>query len=134
MKKLWSKVWKSSTQVRKQRKYNYNSPLHIRHRFMASTLSKDLRSEHGTRSVSVRTGDFVEVITGQFKGKSGKVTKVSLAQLKVHVEGCVIKKSNGTDAMYPIHPSNLMITKLDLSDNARAEKLKTIKEANKGGK
>lgn len=134
MKKLWSKVWNSSSQSRKQRKYIHNSPLHIKHKLIGATLSKELRKEHSTRSVPVRVGDFVEVISGQFKAKSGKVTKVSLTRLRVHVEGCAVKRSDGTDALYPIHPSNLMITKLDLSDNARAAKLKKIKEAKKVGK
>ena len=130
MKKLWSKSWSSSTQPRKQRKYLFNAPLHIKHRLGSSPLSKELRAEHNVRSVPVRKGDTVKVTTGQFKGKSGKVTKVSLARTRVHVEGAVIKRADGTDAFYPIHPSNLVITKLDLSDNKRAEKLKKMKEAN----
>ena len=70
--KLWSKVWKSSSQPRKQRKYLHNSPLHVKHKLMAAPLSKDLKKEHGVRSVPVRSGDTVTIRAGQFKGKTGK--------------------------------------------------------------
>lgn len=124
VKKLFSKHWKSSTQARKQRKFVYNAPLHIRHKLCSAHLSKELRKEYGIRSVPVRTGDFVKITTGQFKGKSGKVTKVMLSRLRVHVEGAVLKRADGTESHYPIHPSNLEITKLDTSDKLRMEKLK----------
>lgn len=131
MKKLWSKAWNSSTQKRKQRKYLFNAPLHIKHKFLGTSLSKELRKEHNTRSVPLRSGDNVKVMAGQFKGITGKVTKVSLTRVKAYVEGAATKRRDGTDALYPIHPSNLMITKLDLSDKARSEKIARFKEANK---
>lgn len=131
MKKLWSNAWKASSQKRKQRKFIFNAPLHIKHKLVNVTLSKDLRKEHNVRSVPVRSGDTVEVMTGQFKGKSGKVSKVSLGRTKVYVEGAVMKRRDGTDAMYPIHPSNLTVIKLDLSDKKRVDKLAKVKEANK---
>ncbi len=134
MKKQWSKSWISSSQSRKQRKYLHNAPLHIKHRLLSSTLSADLRKEHGVRSVPARKGDTVKITTGQFKGKEGKITKVSLSKMKVHVDGATIKRVDGSDAMYPIHASNLMITKLDLSDNARSAKLKKLKEGQKNDK
>lgn len=129
--KKFSNSWKSSTQTRKQRKYVYNAPNHIRHKFMSVTLAKDLRSTHGVRNVPVRTGDTVEVTTGQFKGMSGKVSKVNLAKVRVYVEGVTQNKRDGTAVMYPIHPSNLKITKLDLGDELRKAKLEKRKtEAN----
>ena len=67
--KKFSKFWKSSTQARKQRKYVHNAPLHIKHKMLASSLSKELRKEHGVRSVPVRKDDFVTIKSGQFKGK-----------------------------------------------------------------
>lgn len=128
--KVWSKFWKSSTQKRKQRKYLFNAPLSVKHRLVNVALSKELRKEHGTRSVPVRVGDFVTIETGQFKKQSGKVTKVSLARTKVYVENVGVKRSDGSQNQYPIHPSNLVITKLDLTDKARADKLKLVKEVN----
>ena len=134
MKKLWSKEWKASSQKRKQRKYIFKAPLHIKHRLIGASLSKELRKEYNTRSVPVRKGDTVRVMAGQFKDLSGKVSRVSLSKLKVYVDKVTIKRRDGTDAMYPIHPSNLMITKLDLSDKARADKLGKFKKKEKEAK
>ena len=129
MKKLWSKSWKASTQKRKQRKYIFNAPLHIKHKLIGVSLAKELRVEYNTRSIPARTGDTVKIMAGQFKETTGKVTKVSLGRTKVYVEGASVKRRDGSDAPYPIHPSNLMITKLDLSDKKRADKIATFKEA-----
>ncbi len=131
MKKNFSNAWKASSQTRKQRKYVFNAPLHVKHKFVNVSLSKDLKAEHSTRAVPVRVGDVVEIKAGQFKGTSGKVSKVSLIKTKVYVEGAAVKRRDGTDSLYPIHPSNLMITSLDLSDKTRADKLAKVKEANK---
>ena len=123
VKKLFSKAWISSTQTRKQRKYQKNAPLHIKHKFMAAPLSKGLREQYGFRSIPLRKDDEVEVTTGQFKGVKGKVTKVSLAQGFVHVDGATLSRKDGSNAQYPIHPSNVKIVKLDLSDKLRAQKV-----------
>jgi len=131
MQKLWSKVWNASTQKRKQRKYIFNAPLHIKHKLVNVSLSKELKTEHNTRSVPVRKGDTVKIMAGQFNGATGKVSKVSLGKTKVYVDGAAVKRRDGSDALYPIHPSNLMITKLDLSDKKRADKIAKFKEAKK---
>lgn len=127
MRKTWSKLWKQSTQARKQRKYVKKAPLHIRHKFVSSPLSKELRKEHGFRSIPVRTGDTVKITTGQFKGKTGKVTEVSLSKTKIYVDGAKVSRVDGTESLYPIHPSNVEITKLDLSDEKRASKVEKRK-------
>jgi large subunit ribosomal protein L24 len=131
MKKKFSNAWKASSQKRKQRKFVFNAPLHVKHKFVNVSLSKDLKAEHSTRAVPVRVGDVVEIMAGQFKSTSGKVSKVSLIKTKVYVEGAAVKRRDGTDSLYPIHPSNLRITSLDLSDKTRADKLAKVKEANK---
>ena len=131
MKKTWSKVWNKSTQTRKQRKYVKKAPLHIRHKFMASPLSRDLRKEYGFRSVPARTGDTVKITTGQFKGITGKISQVSLSKTKLFIEGAKITRRDGSESFYPIHPSNVEINKLELSDEKRANKIESRKS--KGG-
>ncbi len=128
MEKKFSKSWKSSSQTRKQRKYVHNAPLHIKHKLVASTLSKDLRKQYSIRSVPIKVGDVVTIKSGQFKGKSGKVTKVSLAGVFTHVEGAVLKRADATESFYPIHPSNLEITKLNLDDKLRVAKIERAKK------
>ena len=131
MKKDWSKHWKSSVQGRKQRKYVHNAPLHIRHKFMSARLSEGLEKEYNTRNLPVRKGDTVKIMRGSFKNFSGKIAQVSLARMRVYVEGATTTRSDATKAMYPIHPSNLLLTKLDTSDKKRMEKVAEIKEVNK---
>ena len=94
--KLWSSKWVASSQKRKQRKYLFNAPLNIKHKLISSSLSKELRKEHNTRSLPVRKGDTVKVMSGQFKEKTGKVSKVSLSRLKVYVDGVSLKRRDGT--------------------------------------
>ncbi len=123
MKKEFSTHWKSSKQPRKQRKYRYNAPLHILNKFMSVHLSKDLRKKYGVRNVGIRKGDKVKIVRGQFKGKSGKVEKVILKKTKVFVEGVQLTSKTGNKSSYPIHPSNLILLELNLSDKKRKEKL-----------
>ena len=67
-----------STQPRKQRKFIYKAPLHIRHKLMSVTLSEELREQYGRRSLPVKSGDTVKVMRGDFKDHEGKVEKVDL--------------------------------------------------------
>jgi len=119
MKQKWSNKWVSSVQPRKQRKYRYNAPLHIKRKFLSAHLSKELRKKYGKRSVPVRKGDEVKIMKGQFKGMKGTVTKVDLKKCKVYLEEIKVKKVDGSEVHRPIHPSNLMITKLNLDDKRR---------------
>ncbi len=117
--KEWSKSWKSSKNPRKQRKYIYNLPLHIRKTLLSATLSKDLRKKYGKRSLSVRKDDKVKILRGQFKKKTGKISRVNLKRIRIYVEGAENVKKDGSKAPYPIHPSNVMITELNLDDKKR---------------
>ena len=123
MKKKFSTHWKSSKQPRKQRKYRYNAPLHILHKFMSVHLSKDLRKKYGIRSIPTKKGDRVKIARGQFKGKTGKIEKVILKKTKVFVEGIQQTSKTGNKSFYPIHPSNLILVELNLNDKKRKEKL-----------
>ncbi|EHR78425.1 50S ribosomal protein L24 [Thermococcus litoralis DSM 5473] len=108
-----------SKQPRKQRKFLYNAPLHLRHKIVSATLSKELRQKYGIRALPIRTGDKVKIMRGDFKGHEGKVVEVDLKRYRIHVEGATLKKVNGTEVFYPIHPSNVMIVELNLEDERR---------------
>jgi large subunit ribosomal protein L24 len=60
---------------------------------------------------------------GQFKGKTGKVEKVILSRRKVYIENIYLLKKDGKRTQYAIHPSNLMITELNLEDKKRSKSL-----------
>ncbi|RLF17601.1 MAG: 50S ribosomal protein L24 [Thermoprotei archaeon] len=120
-----------SKQPRKQRKAYFNAPLHIRHKLMSAPLSRELRKQYGIRSLPVRTGDTVLIMRGDFKGHEGRVVKVDLKKLRIYVEGVTRKRSDGTTVYIPIHPSKVMITKLDLSDKERRKVIERKREAKK---
>lgn len=113
----------SSIQPRKQRKAMYNTPLHQRRKQIASHLSEELLLKYNVRNTPVVTGDEVQVLRGDHKGKSGKVVEVNTKSRKVVVEGVTHKKADGTDVAYPLDASNLRITKLNLEDARRRAKL-----------
>jgi large subunit ribosomal protein L24 len=113
-----------SKQSRKQRKARYNAPLHTRHKFMSAPLSEDLRDKFGKRSFPLRKGDTVKVMRGDDKGKEGKVRAVNLKNEEITVEGVVVARSDLSEVPRSIHPSNVMITKLELKDELRESALR----------
>jgi len=117
--KEWSRYWISSKEKRKQRKYRYNAPLHIRQKLMSVNLDKKMRADYKKRSLPIRKGDEVLIMKGMYKGKLGKVVKLDLKKLKVYVDNAKIKKVSGQETTDPIDPSNLRIIKLNLDDKKR---------------
>jgi large subunit ribosomal protein L24 len=113
-----------SKQPRKQRKALHTASLHKKQKLMSAHLSDTLRKRYGKRNINLRKGDTVEVQRGDYSGQKGKVEKVFLKSQRIHVNGASIKKTDGTDRYYPIHPSNVTVTKIDTSDERRMKKLK----------
>src|SRR3989344_7349405 len=102
MKTKYSPMWKSSSQTRKQRKYRFNAPLHARHKMLAAHLSKELRKEMGFRSIPLRKGDEVAVMTGEYKKMKGTITRVDMKMLKVYVNSVKRKKVSGQEIEVPV--------------------------------
>jgi large subunit ribosomal protein L24 len=119
-----------SKKARKQRKAFYNAPSHIRRKNISSHLSEELQKEYKLRSLQVIKGDTVKVMRGdeEILGIEGKVAAVITKTGRVTVEGVTIAKADGTQIARPVHASKVMITKLDLSDPKRKEKLARAKE------
>ncbi|AEH61072.1 ribosomal protein L24 [Methanosalsum zhilinae DSM 4017] len=112
-----------SKQPRKQRKGRYNAPLHIRQKYLRAPLSKDLREKYGRKSARVAVGDTVKIACGDYAGITGEVEEVSLKRGTLSVEGAISIKADGTEVARPIHPSNVIITKLELKDEKRKSRL-----------
>ncbi len=121
-----------SKQPRKQRKRFYNAPKHIKHSHMSAHLAENLLLKYNIRSIPVRKGDTVKIMRGALKGHVDKVAKVSLKKGMVTVENATIAKADGTQLPKWIHPSNLLITKLDLSDPWRKKKLGILASESEG--
>lgn len=119
------------TKPTKQRKMLFQAPDHIRYKHFAAPLSPELRDQHGVRALPVRSGDTVRVMRGDHKGFEGKVTRVERKKYRIHVEGLVREKVDGTTIFVPIHPSKVMITNLDLGDKWRKQVLERKRRAHK---
>ena len=132
MKSKFSTKWKGSSQIRKQRKYRFNAPLHIRQKFMSANLSKDLRKKVGKRNIEVRKGDTVKIMRGAFSGKQGKVNMVDLKRNRISIEGIQRQKKEGTKISVYFHPSKVQIVEMGEGRQANKEKKKEAKvEENK---
>ena len=113
----------SSCQPRKQRLVRYNAPLHVRRKQIASHLADNLILRYNRRSIPVVKGDIVRVMRGAFRGHEDKIASVDLKLRKVTVEGVTITKADGKKKARAIDPSNLLITKLNLTDKLRRERI-----------
>jgi large subunit ribosomal protein L24 len=117
--KEFSVKWISSKQTRKQRKYRYNAPMHIRRKMVSGHLSKTLRKEYGKRSIMLRKDDEVKIVRGGFAGTTGKISKIDLKALKVYVDTAKRKKVSGQEVEAAIDPSNILVMNLNMDDKRR---------------
>lgn len=121
--KDFSKTWKSSKKPRKQRKYRIFAPVHTKQKFVHSHLSRELRKKYGKRNIGLRKGDKVKVLRGNFRKHEGKVENIDLKGTRIFVSGIEITKRDGTKKLVALHPSNLMVTELNLDDKFRQKTL-----------
>jgi ribosomal protein L24 len=61
---------------------------------------------------------------GERKGIEGKVSSVDRKNYRIFIEGVTREKVDGTAVPVPIHPSKVMLIKLNLDDKWRNEILK----------
>ncbi len=123
MKKKFSTAWTGSRQPRKQRKYRYNAPLHLRHRFLNAHLSSELRKKYGKRSIAIRKDDEVLIMRGKFAKKKAKVMEVDLKKSRVSLENINRTKKDGTKVNVYFNTSNLKIESLNLDDKKRIKSM-----------
>ena len=121
---------KTSSKPSKQRKLLFQAPDHIRYKHFAAPLSPELRKTYGIRRLPVRRGDTVRVMRGDYKGFEGKISRVDRKKYRIYIEGLTREKVDGTAVFVPVHPSKVMITKLNLEDKWR----RLILERKKKGK
>lgn len=108
-----------TTKPGKQRKRLYQAPLNERYKRFSAPLSSKLKESHSTNSLPVRSGDTVMIMRGDRKGSEGKVTQINRKKYRIFVEGATREKVDGTTTFIPIHPSKVMITRLNLDDKWR---------------
>jgi len=101
----------------------YRATMATRNKQLGSPLSKDLQKRYGKRSIRVILGDTVKVMRGEYRGIDGKISKVSIADNSVAIEGVKKEKSKGEKFDVLIRSTNVVITNLNLDDHWRKTKL-----------
>ena len=107
----------------KQRKELYNAPLHKKRNWISAHLEENLLLKYDKRAVPVVKGDTVKVMRGSFKGHEDKVANVNVSKRNIEIEGITMSKADGNKIAKPLHASNVMIVKLNLTDKWRRKKL-----------
>jgi len=92
-------------------------------KILSAHLSDELREKYKRRSFPIRRGDTVKVVRGDFKGFSGAVLRIDRKKMRIYVEGVTREKVDGSKVLIPLHPSKVVITKLNLDDKRRVEAL-----------
>ena len=101
----------------------YQATAVVKSKQLSSHLSKELQKKYTKRSIRVIEGDTIRVLRGEFRGVTGKITKVSTQKNGVSVEGVKKEKLKGGNLDVFIHPSNLIVTDLNTEDKWRQNKL-----------
>ena len=125
------------TKVRNQQRYRATAQ--VVNKQISAPISKDLRKKYSRRNVRVTIDDTVRVIRGEYKGISGKVTKVSTQNNSIAIEGNKKEKLKGEKVDVYIHSTNVIITALNTDDKWRLKilekkpksKIKSMKDEDK---
>ena len=127
-----------SSQARKTRKHFFNATKEEKHIAMSAPLNKALQKEYGIKRLPIRRDDEVEIVRGQMKSRSGRVTAVKLSTMRINVETATKQKMSNETVFIPIHPSNVVITKIkmdkyrkNLIEKKRQNREKALAKLNK---
>jgi large subunit ribosomal protein L24 len=115
----------TSIKPRKQHYMLHNAPLHKKRKWISSHLAENLLLKYDRRSLPVVKGDTVKIMRGSFRGHEDKISKVNVKDQTVEIEGVTITTAKGTKIAKPIHASTLLITKLNVTDKWRRQKLES---------
>jgi len=118
----------SSTSPRRQRKALYSADSFERRLRMGVPLSRELRSRFRRRAVPIRKGDTVRVLSGSFAGREERVAKVHRRDYRVTLDNVTLKTAEDKLKPLTLGVSNLVITRLNLSDAWRRRSLRVSDE------
>ena len=103
----------------KQRRRIYKSPIHAHKNMLKCRLDEFLREEYAMRSMVPKKGDLVRIMRGQFRDTEGKINRVDYGSIRIFVDNATTTKADGKEVHLPVHPSNLMLVKLEIDDERR---------------
>ena len=112
-----------SSQPRKQHRAFHKATVHVKKRTIRARVTPEIMDKFDLWTTTVRKGDTVKVMRGGYKGHTGKVSDVDTKKRRIYIEKVTSVKADGKETPRPIHPSNVLITKLDLSDPWRKKRL-----------
>ena len=128
----------------KNRLSQSKAPIYVKRNRMRARLITNDPNLQNIRTVTVRVGDEVEVLRGDFgnpnstksdskgkrlgqsRGRAGlksKVNRVDTSSGRIFVDGLTITTADGKEEAIPIHPSNLVVTALYEGDPVRIKQL-----------
>ena len=121
------------TKMRNKRIYRATNQ--VVNKQISAPLSQDLRKKYSRRSVRIMVDDTAKVIRGEYKGITGKVSKISINKSSIAIEGNKKEKLRGEKIDVYIHSSNVVVTSLNTGDKWRIKilekkpksKIKSIK-------
>ena len=113
-----------SSHPRKTRNHQiYYATIQRASKQLSCSLSKELRKKYGKRSARIIEGDTASIVRGEFAGVDGKVTKISIPDRGVNIEGVKKEKLKGDKFDVYVHTTNIILTALSTSDKWRINKL-----------
>jgi large subunit ribosomal protein L24 len=95
---------------------------------MTVPLSRELRSRFRRRSLPVRKGDTVRVLSGSFVGREERVAKIDRRSYSVTLDNVTLKTVEEKLKALPLRPAHLVITRLNLADAWRRRVLNVSEE------
>lgn len=116
----------TSSKPRKQHKHLAKLPLHRGSKIISAPLDKAKYANAAVRRVTLRTGDTVRIVRGSRSGHEGKVAKIDLKRRKISVEKALLNKADNKEVTLWFDASNVVVTKVDLSDPVRKEKFRGL--------
>ena len=125
------------TKVRNHQTYRATNQ--VVNKQICAPISKDLRKKYSRRSVRVMIDDTAKVIRGEYKGITGKISRISTDNNGIAIEGNKKEKLKGEKVDVFIHSTNVIITGLNTDDKWRLKilekkpksKIKSMKEESK---
>ena len=133
-----------SSKASKQRLSQSDAPTHVKRKRMRARLVSDDPDLINIRTVTVRTGDEVEIVRGDFghpnsvksdtrgkrlgqpRGRAGivaKVARVDTGSGMIFVDGLTNTTADGKEEAVLIHPANVIVTTLFEGDTLRLKRL-----------
>jgi len=122
--------WNKTTKVRKQRKRLWNAPKHRLHKALTCRLDDRLIEKYkfAISRIPIRKGDKVRVVRGSFKdpAKEIDVIEVRPKDNTIVLTGITLSKADQKRVPRVFRPSALVITKLNLSDRYRRDRIEAL--------